>query len=66
LRTEQELLLLRWSNGHAPLTIGSLLRGAAWLASIQVRVAVRRWLGDKAFDRIRKLVGRPPLVPPAE
>ena len=65
LRTEQELLLLRWSNGHAPLTIGSLLRGAAWLASIQVRVAVRRWLGDKAFDRIRKLVGRPPLVPPA-
>lgn len=65
LRTEQELLLLRWLNGHAPMTIGSLLRGAAWLASIQVRVALRRWLGDKAFNRMRALVGRPPLEPPA-
>ncbi len=65
LRTEQELLLLRWQNGQLPLTIGSLLRGAAWLAGIQVRVTLRRWLGDRTFNRMRTIVGRPPLDPPA-
>jgi glycosyltransferase involved in cell wall biosynthesis len=61
-RTEQELLLLRWLNGRSPLTIRTLLCGTAWLAGIQIRVALRRSLGDKTFNRIRALMGRPPLV----
>jgi hypothetical protein len=63
LRTEQELLLLRWLNGQ-PMTLRSLLYGAGWLASIQTRVQLRRWLGDRTFNRIRSLLGRPPLEPP--